>query len=90
MEKKESILTIDGYNDRAGLCIWNNVLEHIFTAERPYPVEEEQREANAQRLVLAWKIFPLTVEALDSIIASKTLKEAKSHARKIMSQMQDS
>ena len=39
-------------------------------------------------IVRACNVFPLTLQALSDIIASENLQEAKSHARKIMSEMQ--
>ena len=43
----------------------------------------------ATQVVRACSIFPLTLEALHSIIASKTLEESKNYARKTVSEMQE-
>ncbi len=43
----------------------------------------------ATQVVRACSIFPLTLEALHSIIASKTLEEAKNYARKTVAEMQE-
>jgi hypothetical protein len=39
----------DGFDSRTGLCVWHDG-RHIVTAEKPYPMTDENQLANAQRI----------------------------------------
>ena len=54
MEHTKGKLTCDGWNGKGGFCIWDEKLNHIFTAEMPYPMDEKSSRANTHRLVACW------------------------------------
>ncbi len=54
MMKKAKKLTASGWNGRAGICIWDEKNNHIFTAERCHNMKLIEQQDNAEELLTRW------------------------------------
>ena len=79
-EHTKGKITVDGWNGRAGVCIWDDKLNHILTAEIPYPLGKEQQSANAARVKLCWNSHDTLTKQRDDLLAACKIGLAYIHA----------
>ncbi|KKL54265.1 hypothetical protein LCGC14_2267110 [marine sediment metagenome] len=57
MERSKGKLKADGWNGRAGICIWDKNLNHIFTVERLSMMKLADQQDCAEELLCRWNAF---------------------------------
>ncbi len=67
-EHTKGKLTVDGWNGRAGMCIWDKDLNHIITVERLPRMKLVDQQELAEELLSRWNSHVDLMGLLDNVI----------------------